>query len=108
MAKHSHALQAFHAHYRARYGATPTWDPRTVSRLKQLVAAHGSEEVVRRIKIMFTDAPAWINEPYTVPLLASLFDVLSVPASAIGRAKGGLSGDGLRELADRMDDDETE
>ena len=105
MADHTAALSAFHTHYKNRYGAEPTWNNRTVAQLKRLVRAHGTDEVVRRIGILFSDAPAWINEPYTVPLLEGVFDALAVPASAIGRAKEGLSGDDLRQLAEAMDDE---
>lgn len=109
MAPHTPVVDLFHRLYSERYGVAPTWSGQMVARLKRLIGEHGIVEVNRRIEILFTDAPAWINEPYTVPLLCGVFDALAIPASAVARKKAGLSGDDLRTLAARLgDSDETE
>lgn len=73
------ARDAFHAAYLGKYETKPTWGAKQIAILKRLVTAHGADEVVRRIGILFTSPPQWLAESSVdVNTLANHFDKLAV------------------------------
>lgn len=77
-----HSLDVFDTRYREAYGRKPSWNGRTCASLKKLVAAHGNDEVVRRIGILFSSPPAFLTGPHDVGTLVQHFDKLAQPARA--------------------------
>lgn len=60
-------------------GAGPTWNAKNGSIMSRLVKAHGRDEVIRRIRVLFTTAPTWI-ESRDMATLSAHFDKLAAPA----------------------------
>lgn len=78
--QHRRVVDAFHQRFLYAYGKAPTWrgaaGGRSMRALKELREAHGADEVIRRIGIMFDAPPSWLRPPFTVSTLASNFDRL--------------------------------
>lgn len=76
---HQVAIDCFEQAYRAAYGVGATWNGRSAKGISSLVKAHGSDEVCRRIGLLFSSPPAWLKPPCDVGTLVQHFDKL-VPA----------------------------
>lgn len=84
----------FDTTYREHHdGAKPTWGAKQGRLLKQLLKAHGAEEVQRRIGVLFDSPPSWL-ESRDFGTLVQHFDKLAAP-TAPGR---GPSGQDIPEL----------
>lgn len=66
-------------------GAKPTWGARQYVQMKQLVEKHGTVEVDKRIRIMFTAPPRFPAPPYDLQTLVLHFDKFAQPSG-----KGGM------------------
>lgn len=69
----------------ANDGTKPSWrGGRNTKLIRDLVAEHGRDEVIRRIRVLFVSPPSWLRPPHDVGTLARHFDKL-VPVDAIAR-----------------------
>lgn len=57
---HQRVIAAFDTRYRDRFGHPPTWGPKQAAQVKQLIAKHPADEVIRRIAILFDSPPAFL------------------------------------------------
>jgi hypothetical protein len=72
-------------------GVKPTWDGRATNLLKQLLATHSADEIVRRMQIMFYEPRRFPAPPYDLSTLRFHFDKF-----AVSKAAGGMVGDRSR------------
>jgi len=71
-------IATFHAAYEAQTGSKPTWGAKQGAMVKQLLEAHGSDEVQARIGRLFAGAiAAWCHAPYDLGTLVQHFDKLA-------------------------------
>jgi hypothetical protein len=100
---YTETIDVFHRRYLAAYGQPPTWRAAEGSNLKRLLAAHGAEEVQRRIAILFESPPRWLTPPFSFGTLVANFDRLVVAnVQGPGGKRGGLTpGEILQHAARR-------
>jgi hypothetical protein len=72
------AVAAFDARFTTAYGSKPSWGKRQGGQIKTLLRAHGRDEVLRRIAILFDSPPSWLKGPFDLGTLVLHFDKLVV------------------------------
>lgn len=75
---HQAVIAEFTARYRAAYGADPSWS-KWSAQVKALLKSHSADEIRRRIAILFTSPPSWLQGPYDFGTLVQHFDKLVQP-----------------------------
>ncbi len=75
---HQAVIAEFTTRYRAAYGADPSW-PKWTGQVKALLKSHSPDEIRRRIEILFTSPPTWLQGPYDFGTLVQHFDKLVQP-----------------------------
>ncbi len=92
--------------FTAAYGAKPAWrGAGDGAQMKRLLASHGSDEVQRRMRMLFEAPPSWLRPPYTFGTFVRHFDALVIaPAGPTtkGARQGGLSPAQILQQATRM------
>lgn len=78
------AIDAFDRAFTDAYGARPTWGAKQCAQLKRLLSAHGLDEVLRRMGLLFGGALSWPPAPYDLGVLVLQFDRLVAPTSGRG------------------------
>lgn len=68
----------------ANAGAKPTWGARPGKVVKELLAAHGLAECVRRAENMFRAPPEWPPKPHDLAALSKHFDLFAQPVKRAG------------------------
>lgn len=64
--------------FREQSGSTPTWGARQGAQIKQLLSAHGADEVQARMRRLFGGAIAsWCRPPYDLSTLVLHADKLA-------------------------------
>lgn len=81
---------AFQTRFVVEYNRKPQWGGREIKHVKDLVRAHGTEEVVRRVHVMFDDPPNWLRPPFTLGTLVANFDTFVIGASSARAPKRDL------------------
>lgn len=74
-------VEYFHLAFLGAYKSKPTWGAREGMLLKRLIKAHGSQEVRRRIDVLFSAPPSWLKPPFTLGTLSANFDALVKPSA---------------------------
>lgn len=69
-------ISAFHDAYVKAYDARPTWGAKPTAMLKRLVAQHGVDECLKRLRVLFERGLDWPKPPYTVNIFVANFDRL--------------------------------
>lgn len=81
-------IEVFDGLYQQHHGgAKPTWGAKQGAQVKALLKAHGAEEVQRRIRVLFSDAPSWIDSR-DVGTLVQHFDKLAPRRRVSGASQG--------------------
>jgi len=76
---HKTVVEAFHQMFMdANDGATPRWTAREGKVVKDLLASHAPEEIIRRAEIMFTEPRRWPTPPFTIHSLSRFFDQYAI------------------------------
>lgn len=87
---HGRTIAVFDQRFRERFGQPPTWGPKQAGQVKQLLARHPADEVIRRIAILFDSPPAFLlNSPPDVATLVQHFDKLVAPATMANGTRAG-------------------
>lgn len=88
-------IDSFHEYFmRTHDGAKPSWEPKNVKRMHELVRVHGLEAVQRRISILETSPPLWPPSPWDLDTFAKHFDKVAAPS----KGARGSHNDGMAEL----------
>lgn len=78
---HGSVVAEFDQRYRDRYRSKPTWGDKQGKLVKQLLAKHSAGEIIRRIGILFTSPPTFLDgAAIDIGTLAQHFDKLAAPA----------------------------
>lgn len=81
---HRTVTDAYFAHFEVAYGTKPIWSAKQGGQLNRLLKTHTASEIVRRLEILFTAPPAWLDPPHDFGTLVSNFDRLVQPSTAKG------------------------
>lgn len=87
--------------YRDEYGCEATWGQKQNGQARQLLSAHGLEEVQRRGEILLSSPPPWLKGPYDFGTLVQHFDKLAQPSDAAKPVPRGLGGDRNADHVDK-------
>lgn len=90
---HHRVIAEFDRRYRDRFGQSATWGAKQAGQVKQLLVKHQSDEVIRRIVILFDSPPAFLlNSPPDFATLVQHFDKLVAPATMANGTRAGPRG----------------
>lgn len=95
--EYQRALTHFDTRFFAAYAAKPTWSGKNCKLLRELVRAHGADQVIARTDRMFDQPLDWPPGPYDVGYLSQRFDQLV----AVGRASSSRRGLTPQEIFDQ-------
>lgn len=78
---HASVVAEFDQRYRDRFRTKPTWGEKQGKLVKGLLAQHSAGEVIRRIEILFTSPPSWLDaSALDLGTLVRHFDKLAAPS----------------------------
>lgn len=78
---HASVVAEFDQRYRDRFRTKPTWGEKQGKLVKGLLAQHSAGEVIRRIEILFTAPPHWLDvSAIDLGTLVTHFDKLAEPS----------------------------
>jgi len=76
-------IDSFHSYFvRTHGGEKPSWDPRNLKRMHDLVRVRGVETVVRRLEILESSPPKWPDPPWDLATFVQHFDKVAAPSNS--------------------------
>ena len=76
-------IDSFHSYFvRNHGGEKPSWDPRNLKRMHDLVRVRGVETVVRRLEILESSPPKWPDPPWDLATFVQHFDKVAAPSNS--------------------------
>ncbi len=86
---HARVIAEFDRRYRERFPGKPTWGAKQGAQVNRLLKAHGADEVMRRIAVLFDSPPAFLaRSPPDIGTLEQHFDKLVEATRVAPGARG--------------------